>query len=455
MRALKQLLIKDIKDLLRDPRIFIPFIISAILLPVVGIVVVQGFRQSVQVVITKPIESFAVVDLDSSDLSKFIINALNSSENVRIEIFRDVRKALAESRSEFIVIIPPGFANKFRSYVNGSEDIPVLVVIQRVESVGLGIESARAYRGVEIISSILRSMLANRLGISRALPALLNPITSDVLLYLEPRQVFIYIAGPTTTMLTLPMFIAPLIVAIIGLTVLQIAATSMALENEVKTFETLLTFPIPRSSILLSKILGSFVVGLIGSLFTVIGFAIYTYMVSIGIAQYTTTIAPSKSPAIQLLLSLGIQNIVSPLSLLVPKASFLTMIVVSSTIMVFFLAVLGVIIGALSSDVRIASTFIGPLAMPIFIAIYFIGFTDPLHLDSLVRLILLSIPITQTALLSKLMIVNLWLPEISIGMAISLSLTLAMLVISSKLLSMETLARIHYYLTRRKMHQPH
>jgi len=330
MRALKQLLIKDIKDLLRDPRIFIPFIISAILLPVVGIVVVQGFRQSVQVVITKPIESFAVVDLDSSDLSKFIINALNSSENVRIEIFRDVRKALVESRSEFIVVIPPGFANKFRSYVNGSGGTPVLVVIQRVESVGLGIESARAYRGVEIISSILRSMLANRLGISRALPALLNPITSDVLLYLEPRQVFIYIAGPTTTTLTLPMFIAPLIVAIIGLTVLQIAATSMALENEVKTFETLLTFPIPRSSILLSKILGSFVVGLIGSLFTVIGFAIYTYMVSIGIAQYTTTIAPLKSPAIQLLLSLGIQNIVSPLSLLIPKISFLAMIVVSS-----------------------------------------------------------------------------------------------------------------------------
>ena len=453
MRALKQLLIKDIKDLLRDPRIFIPFIISAVLLPIVGIVVVQGFRQSVQAVIARPIESFAVVDLDGSELSKFIIEALNRSESVHIETFKDIQEAIVKGESEFIVVIPPGFANQFRSYVNGSGAMPVLIVIQRVESIGLGIESARAYRGVEIISSILRSMLANRLGISKALPAVLNPIASDVLLYLEPRQVFVYVTGASATMMTLPMFVAPLIVAIIGLTVLQIAATSMALENEVKTFETLLTLPIPRSSILLSKILGAFVVGLIGSMFTVIGFAIYTYMVSAGIAQYATIITPSKSPAIQLLLSLGIQNIVSPLSLLIPKISFLAMIVVSSIIMVFFLAVLGVVIGALSSDVRIASTFVGPLAMPIFIAIYFIGFTDPLHLDSFVRLVLLSIPITQTALLSKLMIVNLWLPEITIGIIISLSLTLATLIVSSRLLSMETLARIHYYFTKRKMRQ--
>ncbi len=448
MKALRQLLSKDVKDLLRDPRILIPFIISAVILPIIGIVVIQGFKQSVQVIIAKPIESFAMVDLDNSALSHTIIQVLNQTENVHISVFNDLHEAL-RSGSEFIVIIPPGFAKSFEAYVNGSGGPPTLIVIQRIESIGLGIESVRAYRGVSIISDILRSMLANKFGISRALPAILSPITSDVLLYLEPRHVFVYATGQASSMFSLPMFIAPIIIGVIGVTVLQIAATSMALENEVKTLETLLTFPIPRSSILLSKILGAFIVGFIGSVFNVIGFAVYVYMVSTGITQALAVAGPPQSPAVKLLHSLGIRNIVTPLQLLIPEASFLGLLAISSIIMVFFLAVLGVIIGALSSDVRIAGTFVGPLAMPIFIAVYLIGFTNPMQMSSAMRLALLSIPMTQTAMLSKLMLANLWVPEIVPGIVISIGMTLAILAISSKMLSIETLARIHYYLARR------
>jgi ABC-2 type transport system permease protein len=41
---LKELILKEFKDLVRDPRIWIPFIISALVLPLTGLIVSRWYE---------------------------------------------------------------------------------------------------------------------------------------------------------------------------------------------------------------------------------------------------------------------------------------------------------------------------------------------------------------------------------------------------------------------------
>jgi len=57
-------------------------------------------------------------------------------------------------------------------------------------------------------------------------------------------------------------FLVPLLAISLALTPMQMAATSMAVENEERTLETLLTLPVRPRDILLAKLLGMFAVAL-------------------------------------------------------------------------------------------------------------------------------------------------------------------------------------------------
>jgi len=262
------------------------------------------------------------------------------------------------------------------------------------------------------------------------------------------REVFIPAWAQALNSLSLPLIIVPMIVAMIGAAVLQIAATSMALENEVRTLETLLTFPISRTSILASKILSAFGVGVLGSVLNVAGFWIYmvVLMQSFGsVSKLLGAVGASK----ELLELVGIKRVITPIQLMIPSPTLGAFVAISAIISVLFLAVLGVLIGSLCSDVRIASTFMAPIMFPLMIGVYFIGFIDPTQLPRLTLYALLSIPLVQTAILAKLSMMGLWINFVPIGIAISIILTIAILWITAKMLNMDRLASIQYKLRQR------
>ncbi|MEM1802316.1 MAG: hypothetical protein QXG04_04170, partial [Sulfolobales archaeon] len=82
---LNELIKKEFKDLVRDPRIWIPFIISALILPVMGLVLSLSMKESVAE-ITSP-SNVLVNDLDRSELTSYLINSLRDVRAVsKVEV---------------------------------------------------------------------------------------------------------------------------------------------------------------------------------------------------------------------------------------------------------------------------------------------------------------------------------------------------------------------------------
>ncbi len=449
MGALLPLLSKDVKDLLRDPRIFIPFVVSALIMPIIGIVIGVSYQTTIREILTKPVTSVSLVALDNGTYTKELIEYLNESKYVKLYLFNSINEALAKAPSSSVVVIPPGFSKELKYYIEGKAPPPPIIVIQRVYSMGMGLKGLRASIAASVIVNALRSILMKEYNISSyLLQALMSPTYSIPLIYIENREVFIPAWAQALNSLSLPLIIVPMIVAMIGAAVLQIAATSMALENEVRTLETLLTFPIPRTSILASKILSAFGVGILGSVMNVAGFWVYMIilMKSFGsVSKLLGAVGASK----ELLRLVGIKHIITPIELMIPSPSLGLFVAISAVISVLFLAVLGVLIGSLCSDVRIASTFMAPIMFPLMIGVYFIGFIDPTQLPRLTLYTLLSIPLVQTAILAKLSMMGVWIDFVPLGIFASIAITVVVLWITAKMLNMDRLASIQYKLRQR------
>jgi ABC-2 type transport system permease protein len=68
----------------------------------------------------------------------------------------------------------------------------------------------------------------------------------------------------------------PIMIMVMVMFAIQMAATSIALEKEQKTLETLMTLPVGRLTILAGKLTGSVVIAIAGSISYMIGFSYYT-----------------------------------------------------------------------------------------------------------------------------------------------------------------------------------
>jgi len=445
--GLAPLLAKDVKDLLRDPRIMIPFIISALILPVTGLVIGTSYQQTMTSILTKPVTALAVVCLDNTSYSRELLQYLAAIKTIKLYVYQDLSEALRKAPTNSIIVIPPGFGSHLLRYLEKGGSPPRIVVVQRVRSMAMGLKSLRASIAASIITMALKNLAMKFYNVSpRVVQVVTTPVYPIPLVFITNRNVFIPASPQYVNAITLPLIIVPIIVAIIGGTILQMAATSMALENEVRTLETLLTFPIPRIYIVISKIFGSFGVGLLGSSLNILGFWLYIAIIVNSLSSVKLSLASIPYRFLQLI---GVKNLVNPLNLMVPTPTMAIAIGVSAVVSILFLAVVGVLIGSLCSDVRIASTFMSVIMPPLIIGVYFIAFIDPLQLPKNVLYTLLSIPLMQTAIVSKLAITGVWINFIPFSLVITSIETIVLGFITAKLLNMDKLAYIQYRLSKR------
>lgn len=208
------------------------------------------------------------------------------------------------------------------------------------------------------------------------------------------------------------------------------AATSTAIENEEKTLEVLLTLPIPRFKILLGKLLGSFSVALLGSALNIAGFITYFYIFSVG---FSTTLGN------------GVE-ITQTLFLIQP--GYILYLVISLVLASLAMATLGVTIGVLSSDVRIATTVSGPISMFVIIPSYYVMFTDVSRLSPIIKSLLYAIPFTQPMIMSKELMISQPDQLTPIWLLTSLMFSLTLIVLTSKILMFDKLIRIQRIFSR-------
>jgi len=436
----KALIVKEFKDLMRDPRIWIPFIISAIILPIMGLVISIPMKQAVEeavreyvhvgvVVLDEGDEAYRMLEYfnENKDQFKIVIHELSipnlEFKPIEESFVRRIVEAVEENGLEnigMVLVIPPDFSEKVAKRERVT--LGIVMIVREISFFG----GFKSYRITGLIDRYLGERYLE--GTNITLSLVTSPSVSYSSSYIASKNIVIF--GEPSAVLTslgFASFFIPIILMVVTVSVMQMSATSMAVENEEKTLETLLTFPISRTQILLAKLLGSFAVSVIGSALNVAGFIAYMQIMS--------------SPGTQMGMT-GMNVLISTIDLVY--------ILVSMIATIFFTATLGLVIGALSSDVRIAGTITGPLSMGIFIPGYFIAFMDISKFDYLTRTIFYALPLTQPIIMIKQAVVSSLPLETPIYLATSIAISFLIIVITARIFSLETLSNLQRKLMRLK-----
>ncbi len=426
------LLAKEVKDLLRDPRILVPFILSALVLPVAALVISVPMKSAVEQAV-RGAQNIGVVDLDAGVYSKALVQWLaRAGFNVAEIPPGDIESIAAEASKrglQVVVILPEGFST---SIAGGRPvNITVVSVVNEV-SMFSGVEAQPV---VEQVKNFYVTLIASRSGIDPQV--LLSPVVYKPQIYVASKKTLLRADPASLAGLLMAAILVPMVVMSISLVVMQMSATSMAVENEERTLETLLTMPVPPRDILTAKLLGMFIVSLVGSALELVGMLLY-------FAVYSATflgLAPGITA--QQLMPMGFPG---PADLFPPQSVLL--LAPSLLISLFFAAALGVIVGALSRDVRIANTVMGPLALLVVLPSYFVVFAPSNVISPVLKAMLYTFPLTQPTILARDIIGSNPPPETPIYVVLSIALTLGLVYFTSSLISLETLSRVQHSLEK-------
>ena len=275
MTKLMPLIEKEVKDLLRDPRIYIGLIVLIIMLPMMGLVMSSIVQTPAQVVGGGL--GITVLDYDETETSEgFILFLTNLGLNLTSVDLDSLDKALEEAKilgSKSLVIIPKGFESNLLEF--SKADIEIYSFIESVGIGGISVHSV-VDGALNTYSHVLSAMLIMNLNSEVDPEVIRNPlnitsysIVKDTILKVPPQNLFGQLIMGYGIMV-------PVVLFILAIMVTQVAATATAVENEEKTLETLLTFPLTRYDILLAKLLGSSVIAVLGGIVFTIGFQLYS-----------------------------------------------------------------------------------------------------------------------------------------------------------------------------------
>lgn len=429
MRKLVSLVEKEVKDLLRDPRIYIGLLVPVVMLPLLGSIMSIAMRSSVEVGMRDV--RIAILDYDETEFSG-TFSYLLEEMGVKIEKIRatDFKTAVEETRgsgSKALMIIQKGFEHDLFNFKKANIEVCAIV-----ESTGLG--SIGAYSTIDAVlslsSRVFSDILISRLNpnidsevIREPLNITVRSIIRDRVLEINPQTLFGQI------MMGYGMMV-PMMLFILSITVTQLAATATAVENEEKTLETLLTFPVTRYEILSAKLLGSSILAVIGGILFTIGFLFYFESI-FTISSFNGSLT-------------NVTQLMPP----PPPESFI-LLAISLILSILFVTSLGVVVGALSSDVRMSNSLLGIIIVPIMIPFFLLIYGDMGALPLAIQLLVYALPTSYPIVIAKEMIIMPMPIEALFGIPYSAILTVLVLYVTSMLLAPEKLLTLQHRLKLR------
>jgi len=386
MGKLRPLVEKEVKDLLRDPRIYIGLMIPIIMLPLIGFVMSTAIQSAADV--TTGNLTIALIDYDGTNASKNFTSLLDNMGLNIVDVNNgSLDKALEEARtfgSKALLIIPKGFEENLLSL--GKVNVEVYSIVESV-----GISSAGAQSAIDgfldMSSETLSAMLISKLAPGIEPDIIRNPLNvtrytviKDIVVQVPPQALFGQLMIGYGIMIPMVLFILAIIVT-------QIAATATAVENEEKTLETLLTFPVTRYDILMAKLLGSSIVAVLGGVMFTVGFLIYFQ----GLSSLQSS-------------GFGVGDLYKALPS--PPPETYVVLTISLILSIFFITSLGIVIGALSSDVRMSGSLLGIVLIPVLIPFLLIIYGDLKSLPLAFQLFAYALPTSYPMIMAKEMITS-------------------------------------------------
>jgi ABC-2 type transport system permease protein len=374
LKGFTTILVKELKELMRDPKILIGMIVlPLIMFPALGLV--MGY--AVQTAQTEAQRAtILVVDNDNGNWSQVFVGYLNNTMNVQVIHNTSPQNVLdqgllAHYNSSTFVEIPAGFSDNITNHNLGAWNITGAVNTYGIFNGGGGIFSGVSGSAVTaVVGGFNRAVAPDVVSVSESSVIkgqITNGVSVSVLSSLMLTQ---SIALPITIMIMLTY-------------AMQIAATSVAMEKEEKTLETLLTTPVDRFAILMGKVSSTIIVAGVAAITVLIG---YNYMMS----SITTNISGAAGGAVDLV-ALG----------LVPSAGGYMLLGISLFFTLLSALALAVVMSAFSENVRGAQALVGYIYPLIFLPSMALIYLDINSLPMVVRAVFYAIPYSHPILASK------------------------------------------------------
>lgn len=381
MGSLTSITLKEIKELVRDPKILFGVVLMPLLLfPVMGSAI-QVSQQSVERAIVT--STFAVYTDDSGVVTSTMLDYLKTNRTVSVIQANGLNQALAQfqgTTSGAMIYIPSGFSENVTTGVKGKMIIygniknMNIAETQSTNVVGTLVNIYSYYYSIARIDSLLQAA-----GEVASPDAIRTPISIDYqsiikgnVLNISPDAIISVVMNQSIML--------PIMIMVMVMFAIQMAATSIALEKEQKTLETLMTLPVGRLTILGGKLAGSIVIAVVGAIAYMIGFGYYMGS-AMSFAQLSTVNLGGAGIGIQpvgyVLLGINI---------------FVTL--VSALAMAISLAVF-------TDNVRSAQSLTGVLVVPIILPAIILMFSDIDMLPQTFQWLMLAIPYTHSILASK------------------------------------------------------
>jgi len=376
--GMRNLAEKEIKEMIRDPKILLSMILMPLIIfPLMGLAMnisQTALKESVKEI------SVAIINLDQGPLAENLITSFKMLNVTVVELEEtNVSRALHEIEERQIttlMVIPEGFSENLTSGLQGK--LLVYSVMKKL-SFSEGVKASAIDAPLSVYEKILTYQI-----LQEALPEMqpetvLNPINLQNFIIFRGKMIR---ASPQDLMrISMSQSMGfPMVIMLLLISAMQIAATSISIEKEEKTLETLLSLPVGRLSILIAKLVGSVVVALAGALAALVGVNYYTSVIFASV--------PSGEVSLE---SLGLA--LSPLAyLLLGVVMFIT--IISALALAIFIA-------SFSDNVRSAQSLVAPFSMLIVIPSLILMMADLEALPFPVQTALLLIPYTHSIMASK------------------------------------------------------
>jgi ABC-2 type transport system permease protein len=346
------------------------FLLSTIL-PIVVIAIVYGSVGQLignvgETIKEKPV--IGIVNMDAGNFSDIAMSVL--TENAAI-VYNgsDAEEGLEEVRKEngvALLVIPENFSQNI--YDNHPGEIEIYWIMK-----GAGMmDSISSSVGEGLVQSVNQEISAKLIQQDSSLaPALvLNPTTRVDTTFFKGKEIDGLSPSTLSNMLVSQSIVIPIVVMMLIIMAGASVISSMGLEKENKTLETLLTLPVRRSHIVIGKMVGSALVGMIMA-------AIYM----IGFSRYMTSFQISDINLANFGLALGVPDYV-----LVGISLFVALLAGLS---------LCIVLGTFAKNYRSAQALIFPITALALISVFITMFKDFDTIPAVLKVLVFAIPFSH------------------------------------------------------------
>jgi len=432
---LRHLLRKEVKELLMERSILIGAVIMPLIIfPLMGALTGLGMGAAVE-----RTAGFTVglADLDKTNLTMMVLPSILREEGIQLVKIKcsaeeECIRTVAEKNIKLAVIVPNGFSKNFTAGLQSR-----IGTVYTIRSATLS-DITMSQRFSEVILEAFRS-LAEKIHGRNIDPSFFErPVLESSTVFYLGRVMKVPFSMIASIFLT-TIFGLPMVAVIVASYASTVSATSIALEKTSKTLEILLMIPARRITILLSKLLGTFVIVLLSTISFLVGFGIYGLMLAGSISTRIPAESLEKAgPQIQL-------NLLE----LQPSPTFIPIMVSSIFIAMVMMTCIGLLVGILGSDVRSAQQLVGAITFPLLMPPFFILLFTPIESLPLgVRLGLLADPFTHLFLAIQSGFMG-DLASAALSMGVMLVFTIILLLLSSWLFMGERLITMRITIRKR------